>query len=127
MALRRIGGTREDPGDRGPSVPLRRAASHLLRGAHLRGDPVSAGRRLLGRREDPRLVPCRAARAGMSTGSFFVPHDIAAPIAGRACGVPAGVTVAIKDMYDIAGSRTGGGNPEGLGETETATRHAGDA
>ena len=45
--------------------------------------------------------------------SAFVPHDLAAPIAGAAQGPLAGLTVAVKDMYDIAGTRTGGGNPIG--------------
>jgi amidase len=46
--------------------------------------------------------------------SAFVPHDISAPIAGAASGPLAGLTAAVKDMYDIAGYRTGGGNPEWL-------------
>jgi amidase len=44
----------------------------------------------------------------------FVPHDISAPIAGAASGPLAGLTAAVKDMYDIAGYRTGGGSPEWL-------------
>src|SRR3974390_896382 len=52
-------------------------------------------------------------REQMNT-SFFVPHDPAAPIAGRAEGPLAGLTALVKDMYDIAGERTGGGNPEWL-------------
>lgn len=47
-------------------------------------------------------------------GSAFVPHDIAHPIAGSASGPLAGLTVAVKDMYDIAGERTGGGSPHWL-------------
>ena len=38
--------------------------------------------------------------------SAFVPHDLPAPIAGAAQGPLAGLTVAVKDMYDIAGTRT---------------------
>lgn len=57
-------------------------------------------------------------------GSAFVPHDIAAPIAGRPAGPLAGLTVAIKDMYDIAGERTGGGSPQWLAAQPVATRHA---
>ena len=34
--------------------------------------------------------------------SAFVPHDLPAPIAGAAQGPLAGLTVAVKDMYDIA-------------------------
>ena len=47
-------------------------------------------------------------------GSAFVPHDLAAPIAGAAQGPLAGLTGAVKDMYDIAGTRTGGGSPDWL-------------
>jgi amidase len=46
--------------------------------------------------------------------SAFVPHDIAAPIAGARDGPLAGLSAAVKDMYDIAGYRTGGGSPEWL-------------
>jgi amidase len=44
----------------------------------------------------------------------FVPHDLAGPLQGAASGPLAGLTAAVKDMYDIAGVRTGGGNPEWL-------------
>ncbi|HEY4581030.1 MAG TPA: amidase [Candidatus Acidoferrales bacterium] len=46
--------------------------------------------------------------------SAFVPHDISGPIAGANGGTLAGLTAAVKDMYDIAGYRTGGGSPEWL-------------
>jgi amidase len=46
--------------------------------------------------------------------SAFVPHDLTAPVIGNADGPLAGLTAAVKDMYDIAGSRTGGGNPDWL-------------
>src|SRR3954466_3675147 len=55
---------------------------------------------------------------------FFVPHDIEAPIKGAAKGSLAGLTVAIKDMYDIAGTRTGGGNPDWLAAQKPAQRNA---
>jgi amidase len=54
----------------------------------------------------------------------FVPHDLHAPIKGAASGPLAGLTVAVKDMYDIAGERTGGGNPDWLAEQQPATRTA---
>jgi amidase len=47
----------------------------------------------------------------MSKPSAFVPHDLARPIMGAADGALAGLTLAVKDMYDIAGEITGGGNP----------------
>jgi amidase len=54
----------------------------------------------------------------------FVPHDIAQPIAGAARGELAGLTAAVKDMYDIAGERTGGGNPDWLAAQTPAAAHA---
>jgi amidase len=56
--------------------------------------------------------------------SAFVPHDLPAPIAGAAEGPLAGLTVAVKDMYDIAGTRTGGGNPDWLDAHPPAASHA---
>jgi amidase len=58
------------------------------------------------------------------SGNFFVPHDLTAPVEGAASGPLAGLTVVIKDMYDIAGTRTGGGNPEWLEKQKPATRNA---
>lgn len=57
-------------------------------------------------------------------GSAFVPHDIARPIKGAAAGPLAGLTVAVKDMYDIAGERTGGGNPRWLDTHPPAEKNA---
>src|SRR5262249_45929245 len=56
--------------------------------------------------------------------SFYVPHDIEAPIAGSASGPIAGLTAAVKDLYDVAGTRTGGGNPEWLAAQQPARAHA---
>jgi amidase len=58
------------------------------------------------------------------SGSFFVPHDLQAPVRGAATGPLAEFTAVVKDMYDIAGSRTGGGNPDWLAAQQPATRHA---
>ena len=58
------------------------------------------------------------------SGSFFVPHDLKAPVLGAATGPLASLTAVVKDMYDIAGTRTGGGSPEWLAEQKPATRHA---
>jgi amidase len=57
--------------------------------------------------------------------AFFVPHDLDAPLTGAADGPLAGLTAAVKDMYDIAGERTGGGNPDWLRQQKPAERHAG--
>jgi amidase len=46
--------------------------------------------------------------------SAFVPHDLEQPVAGSPSGRLAGLTATVKDMYDIAGTRTGGGNPQWL-------------
>lgn len=56
--------------------------------------------------------------------SFFVPHNLDAPIVGAPTGPLAGLTAVVKDMYDIAGSRTGGGNPDWLAAQKPAGRHA---
>jgi amidase len=58
------------------------------------------------------------------TDSFFVPHDIKAPVRGAASGPLAGLTAVVKDMYDIAGNRTGGGSPDWLAAQRPAPRHA---
>ncbi|TMJ34050.1 MAG: amidase, partial [Alphaproteobacteria bacterium] len=58
------------------------------------------------------------------SGSFFVPHDLATPVRGAEEGPLAGFTAVVKDMYDIAGSRTGGGNPDWLAAARPAARHA---
>jgi amidase len=56
--------------------------------------------------------------------SAFVPHDIAAPIRGNGSGPLAGLSLAVKDMYDIAGERTGGGSPDWLADQQPAKRNA---
>jgi len=55
--------------------------------------------------------------------SAFVPHDLKAPLKGAATGPLAGLTAVVKDMYDIAGERTGCGNPEWLATHAPATRN----
>ena len=57
-------------------------------------------------------------------GAFFVPHDLAQAIRGADHGPLAGLTVAVKDMYDIAGTPTGGGNPDWLARQTPAAAHA---
>ncbi len=59
-----------------------------------------------------------------ANGSFFVPHDLAAPIAGSATGPLAGLTAVVTDLFDIAGTRTGGGNPQWLAAQAPARAHA---
>jgi len=56
--------------------------------------------------------------------SAFVPHDIATTIRGHGSGPLAGLTVAVKDMYDIVGERTGGGSPDWLADQRPAKQHA---
>jgi amidase len=56
--------------------------------------------------------------------SFFVPHNLDAPVVGAASGPLAALSAVIKDMYDIAGSRTGGGSPDWLAAQQPANKHA---
>ncbi|HWG68558.1 MAG TPA: amidase [Steroidobacteraceae bacterium] len=55
--------------------------------------------------------------------SCFVPHDLKLPIRGAASGPLAGLSAVVKDMYDIAGERTGCGNPDWLATHAPATRN----
>jgi amidase len=54
---------------------------------------------------------------------FFVPHDLKAPLKGAAAGPLAGLSAVAKDMYAIAGERTGGGNPDLLANATPAAAH----
>jgi amidase len=56
--------------------------------------------------------------------SAFVPHDLKAPVVGVATGPLAGLTCVVKDMYDIAGERTGSGNPTILEHQPIANKNA---
>lgn len=56
-------------------------------------------------------------------GSFFVPHDLQAPVTGAAGGPLSGLQAAVKDMYAIAGYRTGGGSPAWYERASPADRH----
>jgi amidase len=55
---------------------------------------------------------------------FFVPHNLKAPLKGAPDGPLAGLTAAVKDMYAIAGERSGGGNPDWLAGATPAQAHA---
>jgi amidase len=57
--------------------------------------------------------------------SAFVPHDLAAPLKGAASGPLAGLSAAIKDMYDVAGLTAGCGNPTWLETHRPAETTAG--
>ena len=59
-----------------------------------------------------------------TSGSFFVPHDLDAPVVGSASGPLGGLVAVVKDLFDIAGTRTGGGNPEWLAAQAPARAHA---
>jgi amidase len=56
--------------------------------------------------------------------SAFVPHDLKAPLVGAASGPLAGLTCVVKDMYDIAGEKTGSGNPTILEHQPIANKNA---
>jgi len=49
---------------------------------------------------------------------------VKSPIAGAPSGPLAALTCAVKDLYDIAGTRTGGGSPDWLAAQKPATAHA---
>jgi amidase len=55
--------------------------------------------------------------------SAFVPHDLKAPLVGARSGPLAGLSGVVKDMYDIAGERTGCGNPDWLATHAPATKN----
>jgi amidase len=55
----------------------------------------------------------------------FVPHDLSEPVVGATTGSLAGLTAAVKDMYDFAGYRTGNGNPTWLASHPAAVKNAG--
>jgi amidase len=56
--------------------------------------------------------------------SAFVPHDLRSTLRGIAGGPLSGLTAAVKDMFDIAGERTGGGSPAWLSTRSPATTTA---
>src|ERR1700730_11170082 len=56
--------------------------------------------------------------------SAFVPHGLTAPFRGATDGPLAGLTAAVKDMYDIVGTRTSGGNPDWLNTHPPASSSA---
>lgn len=66
-----------------------------------------------------------SAPAAIRLRSAFVPHDLEQPVRGAQTGPLAGLTAAVKDMYDIIGARTGGGSPEWLAVQRPAEVHAG--
>ncbi len=54
----------------------------------------------------------------------LVPHNITEPIRGSGKGPLAGKTLVVKDLYDIAGRKTGNGNPDFYATTEPAAQTA---
>jgi amidase len=60
----------------------------------------------------------------IQTRSAFVPHDLRQPVKGAASGPLAGLSVAVKDMFDIVGERASGGNPDWLAAQAPATKNA---
>lgn len=62
--------------------------------------------------------------AHQQVGSFFVPHDLREPLTTSGTGPLAGLTAAVKDMYDIEGERTSGGSPHWVSGQKSARRNA---
>src|SRR4051812_31043735 len=56
--------------------------------------------------------------------SAFVPHDIRATVLGSTTGVLAGLTFALKDMYDVVGEKASGGSPQWLAAQQPAAANA---
>jgi amidase len=54
----------------------------------------------------------------------FVPHGLTAPFRGTPDGPLAGLTAAIKDMFDVVGTRTSGGSPDWLNTHPPASSSA---
>src|SRR6266481_1045965 len=69
--------------------------------------------------------------SGTPTNEFLMPDDVNAfvpgppvRIEGRPGGPLAGLTFAAKDLFDVAGFPTGGGNPDWARSNPVPTRHA---
>ena len=54
----------------------------------------------------------------------LVPHNITEPIRGSGRGPLVGKTVIVKDLYDVAGRKTGNGSPDFYAATEPAAQTA---
>src|SRR5262249_23455808 len=59
----------------------------------------------------------------MAMSGFFVPHDLKAPLTGAATGPLEGFSGVVKDMYAIAGERTGAGSPDWLNYAKPAAKN----
>jgi amidase len=60
----------------------------------------------------------------MARDDWRVPHDLEATVLPTGEGLLSGLTVVVKDSFDIAGSRTGAGSPAWLDSQEPAETHA---
>src|SRR3546814_20178935 len=58
------------------------------------------------------------------TVGAFVPHTLSEPLRGSGTGPLAGLTFAVKDLYDIAGRKTGNGSHDFLAWTKPASETA---
>src|SRR3546814_5268446 len=58
------------------------------------------------------------------TVGAFVPHTLSEPLRGSGTCPLAGLTFAVKDLYDIAGRKTGNGSPDFLAWTKPASATA---
>ena len=64
----------------------------------------------------------RSSGAGEGVGAFVPGTDVRIP--GRAGGPLSGLTFAVKDLFDVAGEPTGGGNPDWARTNPVPERHA---
>jgi amidase len=65
-----------------------------------------------------------AAASGPDDHGAFVPHAPLAPPGPARAGPLAGMTLAVKDLFDVGGLRTGAGNPDWLAQARPAAADA---
>lgn len=68
------------------------------------------------------MIPARAASAPDMFGAFLPGEPVAAASTGK--GALDGLGFAVKDLIDVAGHPTGGGNPDWLSAQRPAAQHA---
>ena len=107
---------------RGEGVTLPRGAVRARR--HARGDDrgpeprsAGAGRDRVGRERQPRTPGTHGVTSPFVAGPPL-------RIAGAPGGPLAGLTFAAKDLFDVAGHPTGGGNPDWARQNPVPARHA---
>ena len=70
------------------------------------------------------MAGARALAVPIDTVGALVPHTLKRPLAGASSGSLAGLTFIAKDLFNIAGRKTGNGNPTVFEKAEPADAHA---